>query len=208
MIFTSLLALTVEANSSKNRLEPSVLDTGEILYSIQIFFLYSDPWPKYLHPQPIWKEPTAACNSAAQQPAASTHAARARTLAGRPIARSRLADASTASFAHRFDCTPPIPAPAAFSAVRHSTFSASPNLTIAAGRRKQQGAPASGQRPAASTAAPRQPPGAQQAAAYSAVSTPLSSSCPSFHRVSNFKYSSLFQSFSFHQFDHPMILIL
>ena len=86
----------------------------------------------------------------------------ARTLASRPILRSRLANASTVSFTHRFDCTPPIPAPAAFSAVRHSAFSASPNLTIAAGRRKQQGAPASAQRPVRQRPAPRQPPGAQQ----------------------------------------------
>ena len=66
-----------------------------ILRSIQFFFLYifAPPWPKCLHPQPNWKEPTTPCNSAAQQPAASTHAAR--ILAGRPIARSRLADAST-----------------------------------------------------------------------------------------------------------------
>jgi len=113
-----------------------------MLYSIQIFL--------YSHPLAQIPAPTAQlerAHSSLQLGSQTASSINARTLAGRPILRSRLADASTASFAHRFDCTPPIPAPAAFSAVRHSTFSASPNLTIAAGRRKLQGAAASALRP-------------------------------------------------------------
>jgi hypothetical protein len=59
----------------------------------------------------------------------------------------------------------------AFCVVRRSAFSASPNLTIAVGRRKQQGAPASAVAPYAQTAT--RSAARQQAAAYSAVSTPL-----------------------------------
>jgi hypothetical protein len=74
----------------------------EILYSIQNFPVSAPPGPSICTHSPSGKSPQllASCNSAAQQPAASTHAARARTLAGRPIALSKIADASTASFAH------------------------------------------------------------------------------------------------------------
>jgi hypothetical protein len=103
-------------------------------------------------------------------PAAQSHAAGLRTL-GLQALTARLPSCG------RLCC----------SSLCQFAFLASPNPTTAAGRRNRKQHCSREQRSG-------QRPGSKQ------QRTPLSSSCPSVHRVSNFKYSSFFHtpSFSFH----------
>jgi len=94
--------LISQANRTRNArahhpLEPFFSPAGGSMFCLlgANFFCIRTPWPKCLHPQPNWREPTAACKLQLGSPAASS--INARTYPGRRPNRTEQA-------CGRYDC--------------------------------------------------------------------------------------------------------